>query len=181
MMTRYDFRSGIRRRAACTAAVLALALLAGGCYSFTGSSVPEHIKSVALTTFEDQSGFGEPGVREKFSRKLVELFTGDNNLEIGDKTNADSILEGAITAIRDEPAVITAGDRTTGERTTSRRVTVTVHAVYTDMKLRKKVWERDFSQMGEYAPGGSNARTAAVQIAIDKISEDILIETVSGW
>jgi hypothetical protein len=138
--------------------------------------VPAHIKSIAVTLFDDQSGFGEAGVREKFSRKLVELFTSDNNLEIRDKTNADSILEGAITAIRDEPAVIT-----TGERTASRRITVTVHAVYTDMKLRKKVWERDFSQMGEYSSSTGETRTNAVDLAITKISEDILIETVSGW
>jgi hypothetical protein len=151
-------------------------VLLGGCYSFTGASVPAHIKSIAVTLFDDQSGFGEPGVRERFSQKLVELFTSDNNLEIRDKTNADSILEGAITAIRDEPAVITAN-----EVTQSRRITVTVHAVYTDMKLRKKVWERDFSQMGEYTVGAASARTPAIQTAIQKISEDILIETVSGW
>jgi hypothetical protein len=158
------------------AVLIAASVVLSGCYSFTGSSVPAHIKSIAVTLFDDQSGFGEAGVREKFSRKLVELFTNDNNLEIGDKTNADSILEGAITAIRDEPAVITAG-----ERTTSRRITITVHATYTDMKLRKKVWERDFSQMGEYTVGAASARTTAVDIAINKVSEDILIETVSGW
>lgn len=179
-MTTRKNTTGLYRAAALTASMLAIALLAGGCYSFTGSSVPAHIKSIAVTMFEDQSGFGEAGVREKFSRKLVELFAGDNNLEIGDKTNADSILEGAITAIRDEPAVITTSAKA-GETTTSRRITITVHAVYTDMKLRKKVWERDFSQMGEYAVGTSNARTSAVEIAINKISEDILIETVSGW
>ena len=157
------------------AVLLGVSAMLGGCYSFTGSSVPAHIKSIAVTLFDDQSGFGEAGVREKFSRKLVDLFTSDNNLEISDKTNADSILEGAITAIRDEPAVIT-----TGEQTKSRRITITVHAVYTDMKLRKKMWERDFSQMGEYTVG-TDVRTTAVDIAINKISEDILIETVSGW
>jgi len=163
------------RIAALAAVIFAAALSVCGCYSFTGSSVPPHIKSIAVTLFDDQSGFGEAGVREKFSQKLVQLFANDNNLEIGDKSTADSILEGAITAIRDEPAVITAG-----ETTTSRRITITVHAVYTDMKLRKKVWERDFSQMGEYSVG-SDIRTTAIDIAINKISEDILNETVSGW
>ncbi len=175
--SRRGYRSSVylHTQAALAVAVCACALALNGCYSFTGSSVPVHIKTIAITLFDDQSGFGEAGVREKISQKLVELFTNDNNLEIGAKTNSDSILEGAITAIRDEPAVITAG-----EQTKSRRITITVHAVYTDMKLRKKVWERDFSQMGEYTVPG-DTRTSAVDIAINKITEDILIETVSGW
>lgn len=161
--------------------VLSIAAVAAvtmaGCYSFTGSSVPAHLKTIAVSLFDDQSGFGEVGVREKFTRKLIELFTSDNSLEIADKTNADSILDGTITAIRDEPSVIGQG-----EVTKTRRVTVTVHAVYTDMKLRKKLWDRDFSQWGEYgADGGQALRTAAIESAVSKISEDILIETVSGW
>lgn len=154
---------------------LLAAVAAAGCYSFTGSSVPAHLKTIAVALFDDQSGFGEAGVRERFTRKLIDLFTNDNNLEIADKTTADSMLEGTVTAIRDEPSVITAG-----EQTMTRRVTVSVHAVYTDMKLRKKLWERDFSQWGEYAPG-VEMRSAAVDAAVQKISEDILIETVSGW
>jgi hypothetical protein len=161
-------------RASLTTAVLACAIVLNGCYSFTGSSVPAHIKSIAIPLFDDQSGFGEAGVRDRLSQKLIQEFTSDNNLEIRDKTNADSIIEGAITAIRDEPAVITSK-----EQTTSRRITITVHAVYTDFKLRKKVWERDFSQMGEYNAG--EVRTTAIDLALTKISEDILIETVSGW
>jgi hypothetical protein len=164
-----------RRRLAVAASLLCGALVMAGCYSFTGSSVPPHLKTIAIALFDDQSGFGEAGVREKFTNKLIELFTSDNNLEIADKTTADSILEGTITAIRDEPSVIAAG-----EQTKTRRVTITVHAVYTDMKLRKKVWERDFSQWGDYATG-QETRTTAVDAAVNKITEDILIETVSGW
>ncbi|MGE5315812.1 MAG: LPS assembly lipoprotein LptE, partial [Acidobacteriota bacterium] len=84
--------------------VLSAAALASGCYSFTGSSVPSHLKTIAIALFEDQSGFGEPGMREKFTRQLIELFTSDNSLELADRTTADSILEGTITSMRDEPA-----------------------------------------------------------------------------
>jgi hypothetical protein len=165
-----------RSAAAAAALVLCSVIVSlSGCYSFTGSSVPKHLKTIAIALFDDQSGFGEAGVREQFTSKLIDLFTSDNNLEIADKTNADSILEGTVTAIRDDPAVIAAG-----EQTKTRRVTISVHASYTDMKLRKKVWERDFSQWGDYAPG-TDLRTVAITAAVNKISEDILIETVSGW
>ncbi|MCX6137626.1 MAG: LptE family protein [Ignavibacteriales bacterium] len=149
--------------------------MAGCAYSFSGSSVPSHLKTVAIPLFEDQSGFGEAGLRERLTQKLTELFVNDNSLAIGDRTTADAIVEGSILAITDAPSVISPG-----EQVSKRRVTMTVHVSFQDMKLRKKVWERDFSNWGEYSMG-AETRTVAVDQAITKITEDVLLETVSGW
>jgi hypothetical protein len=145
-----------------------------GCYSFTGSSVPAHLKTVAVPLFEDVSGFGEPNLREKLTRKLIDLVVSDNNLSIADRGNSDSVIEGTVVTINDAPSVIAPG-----EQVTTRRITVTVRASFTDMKFRKKIWERDFSNWGDYAQGAP--RTNAIEQAVNKIAEDILIETVSGW
>lgn len=150
-------------------------ILFGSCYSFTGASVPAHLKTVAIPLFEDVSGFGEAGLREKFTQKLIEYFRNDNNLEIGERLTSDSIIEGAISRIVDAPSVIGGNDIVT-----TRRVTVTVHATYTDMKLRKKIWEKDFSNWGEYTQG-QQIRDVALNDAVNKVAEDILLETVSGW
>jgi hypothetical protein len=146
-----------------------------GCYSFTGASVPAHLKTVAIPLFEDVSGFGEPGLREKFTQKLIELFRNDNNLEIGERLTADSIVEGTISSVIDAPQVIGGNNIIT-----TRKVTITIHATYTDMKLRKKIWERDFSAWGEYTQG-QQIRDIALTEAVNKAAEDILLETVSGW
>jgi hypothetical protein len=151
----------------------------GGCaYSFTGASVPPHLKTIALPLVDDQSGFGEPGLREYFTTQLTNLFIGDNSLEVADRTHADSILEGAITGISDAPAVIQQG-----EQVSKRRITVSARFAFQDMKLRKKVWEKSFSDWGDYESGGGSAsqRQAGLQEAIRKLTEDILLETVSGW
>mgnify|MGYP001611563267 FL=1 len=155
--------------------VVICVLVFGGCYSFTGSSVPPHLKTVAIPLFEDQSGFGETNLREKFTKKLNDLFVSDNSLEISDRTNANAILEGAIVTISDAPSVISPG-----EQVITRRVTMTVHASFTDMTQRKKMWEKDFSQWGEYTQG-NETRTTALEQAINKVAQDILLETVSGW
>jgi len=158
--------------------VLIAAMIASsfsGCYSFTGSSVPSHLKTVAIPLFEDVSGFGEAGLREKFTQALVQLFVNDNSLEIGDRQNSDSILEGTITTILDAPSVIAPG-----EQVTTRRVTMTVHASFTDMKFKKKIWEKDFTRWGEYEQG-SQTRSTALDEAVRQVTEDILLETVSGW
>ena len=146
-----------------------------GCYSFTGASVAPHLKTVAIPLFEDVSGFGEPGLREKFTQKVIEEFRNDNNLEIGERLTADSIIEGTISNVIDAPSVIGGNDIVR-----TRRVTVTVHASYTDMKFRKKIWEKDFSNWGEYTQG-QQTRDVALIDAVNKVAQDILLETVSGW
>jgi hypothetical protein len=130
---------------------------------------------VAIPLFEDQSGFGEAGLREHLTQRLTDLFVSDNSLAIADRTTADAIVEGNIIAISDAPSVISPG-----EQVSKRRITMTVHVVFQDMKLRKKVWERDFSNYGDYTMG-AETRTVALDQAIKVITEDILIETVSGW
>ncbi|HAP35398.1 MAG TPA: hypothetical protein DCQ28_05455 [Bacteroidetes bacterium] len=114
-------------------------------------------------------------MREKFTQKLVELFRNDNNLEIGERLTADSIVEGTISSVIDAPQVIGGNNIIT-----TRKVTITIHATYTDMKLRKKIWERDFSAWGEYTQG-QQIRDIALTEAVNKAAEDILLETVSGW
>ena len=168
----------ILRRCAGFVAAFSLALSLAGCaYSFTGASVPAHLKTVAIPLVDDQSGFGEPGLREKFTAELVQLFTADNSLEVSDRNTSDSIIEGAILSISDAPAVVAQG-----EQVTRRRVTVSARFAFQDKKLRKKVWEKTFSNWGEYDSGGGlSQRQVGEQEAMKKIAEDVLLETVSGW
>lgn len=150
-----------------------------GCcaYSFTGASVPPHLKSIAIPIADDRSGSGEPGLREKFTETLTQKFIDDNTLQVTDKSNANSVLDCTITSFTDAPSVVAAG-----ESVTSRRITITVHATFRDLVKRKTVFDKDFSNYGDYKASGSpNDRENAITTAIDKITEDILLETVSGW
>jgi hypothetical protein len=158
-------------------AMLTGVVCAGCMYSFTGASVPSHLKTVAIPLVDDQSGFGEPGLREKFTTELIDLFNADNSLQVADKGTADAILSGAIVTINDAPAVVTQG-----ETVSKRRITMTVRFQFQDMKLRKKVWEKTLSNWGDYESGGGlSQRQTGVDEAMRKITEDVLLETVSGW
>lgn len=169
-------RSPVLCAGACAGALLAL-VFSGCAYSFTGASVPPHLKTIAIPLVDDQSGLGEPGLREKFTTELIQLFTSDNSLEVADRSRSDSILEGAILTVSDAPAVVSQG-----EQVTRRRVTVSAHFAFQDMKLRKKMWDRTFSNWGEYDSGGGlSQRQVGLQDALKKIAEDVLLETVSGW
>jgi hypothetical protein len=149
-----------------------------GCpYSFTGASVPPHLKTIAIPFADDRSGFGEPGLREMLTDKLTQKFIEDNNLSISERTNADAILECVITGINDAPAVVTSG-----ETVASRRISISVQVIYKDLVKRITIYEKQFSNYGDYdSAAGINERTKGIEEAINKISEDILLDTVSGW
>ncbi len=145
-------------------------------YSFRGTSVPPHMKTIAIPTFDDQSGAGVSGLRERVTQSLIQLFTTDNTLRVAERANADAVLEGSVTSVQDQAASVSPG-----EQVRRMQVTVIIHASFYDVKLRKKVWERDFSNMGIYDSGGLSKRDAGITDAIRKISDDVLNATVSGW
>src|SRR5690606_19485044 len=75
----------------------------GGCcaYSFTGSSVPEHLNSISIPVADDRSGSGESGLREEFTNLLTQKFVDDNSLAVTERVNADAVLETVITSLSD--------------------------------------------------------------------------------
>lgn len=151
----------------------------GGCcmYSFSGASIPEHLKTIAIPIADDRSGGAEPGLREKLTEVLTQKFIDDNSLQVTDKSSANSLLECTIVSITDAPAIVTAG-----EQIATRRITISVKVVNKDLVKRKNIFEKTFSNYGDYPSGGSiDTRNSAIDDAIEKITQDILLDTVSGW
>jgi hypothetical protein len=158
---------------------ITLSLTNLGCciYSFTGAAVPSHLKTIAIPIAEDRSGSGEPGLRELLTDQLIRKFIDDNTLQVSERTNADAILECTLTSLSDAPAVVTAG-----ETVTARRITISVRVVYRDLVQRKVIFDKNFSNYGDYESGGGIIeRSSAIETAVDRITEDILLDTVSGW
>ncbi len=146
-------------------------------YSFTGASVPQHLKTIAIPVADDRSGTGEPGLRELLTDQLTQKFIDDNTLQVTERTSADAILECTITSLPDAPAVVGAG-----ENVETRRITLTVNVIYKDLVERKIIFNKSFSNYGDYPSAGSIAdRRTAIETAVDKVTEDILLNTVSGW
>lgn len=146
-------------------------------YSFTGASVPKHLNTIAIPFADDKSGSAEIGLRESFTQKLIQKFIDDNSLQVADRVNADAILECTIVSFNDAPAIVTAG-----ENVTSRRITIGVKASYRDLIKKVTLFDKTFSAYEDYTQGGNLAeRNNAIEKVIDKLTEDILLETVSGW
>jgi len=165
-------------------AVLYLLFLSGamfnfgcGAYSFTGASVPAHLNTIAIPIAEDRSPAAIPGLREILTNELIQKFISDNSLQVSERANADATLECIITSVTDAPAIVSAG-----EEVTSRRVTINIKVIYKDLVKKNTIFENNFNNYGDYVPGQTeNNRDSAIESAVDKISEDILLAVVSGW
>ena len=158
-------------------AVMMINLTACCSYSFTGSSVPDHLKTIAIPIAQDRSGAGIPGLREILTQEIIRQFIDDNSLQVTERTQADAQLECTIVSYSDAPSILGAG-----ENVEQRRVTVTVQVIYKDLVKRVTVFENNFSNYGDYKPGTvENERIQASEVAVKKISEDILLAVVSGW
>jgi len=163
--------------------MLGLLSLQSCSYSFTGASVPSHLKSISIPIFSDRSGSGEFDLNRRITNQVIQKFIDDNTLRVSERQNADSILEGSVIALSDAPAVVSGG-----EKVTSRRMTLTVHAVYRDLIKKNTIFEKNFSNYSDYPttifPPGDDVTTVrkkAIDAVIEKITEDILLGVVSNW
>jgi hypothetical protein len=163
--------------------VIMLVVKLSGCfYSFTGASVPSHLKTIAIPVFEDKSGSGEAGLRENFTNDLIQKFTDDNTLQVAPRTSADAVLDCTITSLSETYNSVTT-DANNREAGSSKRVTITVRVIYKDLVQRKTISDKKYSEFANYDLTGNivTNRQEAITTAIDRITDDILLGTVSNW
>jgi len=145
-----------------------------GYYSFKGA-LPSHLKTIAVPLFNDRTTF--PNVRENLTNKIIDSFIADNSLKIVDESQADLILSGTINSINIQAAVVKSG-----EEVAESKVTVSVSIKCEDVKTSKMLYERSFQQYGVLsATAGLDERDAAINEALDLLTEDIVNATLGGW
>ena len=149
--------------------------LSCGPYSFSGSSIPSHIKTIAVPLVTDQTS--EFGVRENLTDAIINEITEDNSIKIANEAEADAVVTGKIISLTDLADTFSAD-----ENVESYRVYITVEFAVLDRKNNTNLWKESWSQWGLYKlSDGNEARQEGIKIAIEKIAEDILNKTVSGW
>ncbi|MBN1781392.1 hypothetical protein JW948_09725 [bacterium] len=154
-------------------AIISIGLLAAfrcGVYSFSGSTLPPHIKTVGIPIFEDHTA--EFGIDQKITDLLIDAIRDDNTLKIADPDRADALLHGVITGIRDP-----VGQYDANEEASDFRVYISITVTFEDVHNRSVMWETSFSDYGTYV----NDRDAGIEEAVNKIAEDIINKTVSDW
>ena len=157
-------------------AIIAASTVVIGCgpYSFPGSSIPSHIKSVAIPIFENETA--EFGIKEKVTDALLENFVSENILNISDNQNADSIIRGIITRITDVPFTFDEN-----EIVQEYRVTIYLKLVWHDQVKNNNLFDGNINGWGVYPADSPEERNEGIEKAIERLITEITNQTLSGW
>ncbi len=151
-----------------------------GCwyYSFKGT-LPPHIKSIAIPSFEDNTAEFE--LSQIVTEQIKLGFIKEHILELVEKDGAHSILLGTLESISDKPIVYSESE--TGESVDEYRVTINVKVEWKDLVEDKQVFQKSISGYSEYDPTGASeaTREKAIEQAIDNITEDIINAILADW
>jgi len=151
-------------------------LIVASCYSFTGGSVPKHIKTLYILPVEDNSGLGNPLYREELNQEITDVFNSDNSFLLSN-SSGDAELKIVISSIRESAINLQAG-----QIEKERKIVMTCSVVYYDQVKQKEILKKNFTNEQTYDVSNAQAnRDEALLKAVEQISEDILLAVVSGW
>ena len=156
--------------------ILIVVIFLTSCYSFTGGSVPSHLKTINISNVNDISGFGNPEYKDLLFQSLLDGFQTDNSLTIVE-AGGDSRLIVSIVNINESPVAISPG-----ELETDRRVNLICDVEFFDVINQKQIFKRNFANNEIYAVSeGQSGRDNTIKSLLNKTAEDILLSVVSGW
>lgn len=166
---------GSRYRAALLFLVLAFLQ---GCYSFTGASLPQHLKTISIPVFDDRSGAGIAQYRSELTRALVNKIDAQSSLRFTpSQALADALLEGTIISFSDSPSQLSSKT----ERAISNRITIVVQVTMTDRVKKKTLFKQSFVGFADYYAGNYVAQQQAIRYCLSQIIDDIFNRIISGW
>jgi hypothetical protein len=149
-----------------------------GCYSFTGSSLPVHLKTIAIPVFEDRCGAGIAQFRGEMTGALVHKIESQSLLRvIPSMARADALLEGAIISFADAPSQLSSKT----ERAMTNRVTLVVQVTMVDRVKKVPIFTQSFVGFSDYRTGDYVAQQEALQSCVAQITDDLFDRIVSGW
>ena len=166
------------RQAGVSLLLLLFVALLQGCYSFSGASLPVHIKTIAIPVFEDHSGAGVASFRAELTKALVNRVESQSALRVTPSiTRADALLEGVIISFSDAPSQLSS----TTERALKNRVTLVVQVTLADRANKRLIFSQSSVGFADYPVGNSAAQQEAIRFSLNQISDDIFDRIVSGW
>lgn len=159
-------------------AIISLATLIGcGAYSFTGGDTGD-AETIQIDFFPNQAPLIEPGLSQRFTQDLQDLFTRQTNLTPV-PNNGDLHFEGEITGYRITPMSATAN-----QTAAQNRLTITVNVRYTNRFKEKDNFERSFSFYYDY-DGNAQLNGGLLDTALNeiftRINQDVFTASVGKW
>ena len=153
-----------------------------GIYSFTGSSVPVGVETFQVDYFENTAGGKpgstvEPGLDRDFTIALQDLIVNQTSLNLVNE-GGDIIYSGEIVEYSVTPMAATAEIKAA-----QNRLTMAVMVSYENVRNEEDNIEKRFSFYYDF-PGNLQVydiRDSALEEIFERITQDILNETLAKW
>jgi hypothetical protein len=166
------------KRAAVAVTLLLMVVSLYGCYSFQGSSINSHLKTIAIPVFEERSGAGIAQFRGEFTRGVAGRIESQGGLQvIPSIAGADALLEGTVISFSDDPGQLSGKT----ERAITNRIMLAVQVRMSECATKKTIFLQSFTGFADYPVGSYVAREDAIRYAIAQIVDSIVDRVVSGW
>lgn len=152
-----------------------------GClkYSFTGTSIPEGVKTVYIPFFPDQSNSGLGDLSDRLNTALIERFINQSKLQLANsEEDADAVIDGTINSYSNRPFSIS-GDEVANQN----QVQIGVKGVFRYKAEDKTVYNKNFTGNYTYDPTDDpiNGETTAADEALQQIANNMFNDAVSSW
>tara|TARA_A100001015_G_scaffold60917_1_gene67161 strand:- start:755 stop:1279 length:525 start_codon:yes stop_codon:yes gene_type:complete len=153
-----------------------------GIYSFTGSSIPIGVETFQVDYFENTAGGKpgstiEPGLDRDFTIALQDLIVNQTSLNLVNE-GGDIIYSGEIVEYSVTPMAATAEIKAA-----QNRLTMAVMVSYENQRNEEDNIEKRFSFYYDF-PGNLQVydiRDSALEEIFERITQDILNETLAKW
>jgi hypothetical protein len=167
-------------------AIVIVALSGCTVYSFTGSTLTPDMKTISIQQFYNNALLGPSNMSQVFSEKMRDYFQQNTNLRMI-PDNGDLQFEGYIVSFTVTPVAPSAsggGRGTLGDVAALTRVTITVHATYTNIKDGSFDFDKNFSFFVDFDAESTDLQSNEdrfVEEIFDQIILDIFNASVANW
>lgn len=144
-------------------------LSACGIYTFSGTSIPENVKTFSVDFFENKASIVAPNLSQTFTEKLKDKFTSETNLLIEEEAG-DFDFSGYISNYTVTP--VSARNNETAQLN---RLKIKVHVILECVKDPKLSFETDFENFQDF-DATTDLSTIEGQL-IDEIT-DMLVQNI---
>jgi len=164
--------------------ILVMVVIVNACkinYSFTGASISPAVKTVFIDFFTNRARVVNPMLSQTFTEAMKDKFVNETGLSM-EREQGDLEFSGEITGYEVRPLSVQQSDQGR-DFASMNRLTVTVKVVFTNNKDHEQDFNTTFSAYYDWESTRSlnEVESAAVDVIVEQLIEDIFNKSVANW
>ena len=148
-------------------------------YSFTGTSIPNDVRTIHISFFPDNSQSGLGDLSDRLYSALIDRFVNQSRLSLNnEQENADSWMEGAVQSYSNRPFSV-GGD----EQANLNEIQIVVRATFQYANSDEPVYSKSFTGTATYdvLDNPVDGEIEAAADALQQIANNAFNDAVSNW